>query len=104
MCLYFTPTVKFDGCFSKAGTRQTFHCGGHLLPSALTMFPNSEDWFFQQDMLHATRPGQSRCARAPQSSNVHYRPQFPTLFTDVFPIDLNADVTLVTVPIETLAS
>ena len=32
------------------------------------------------------------------------RPQFPTLFTDVFPIDVKVDVTLIIVPIETLAS
>lgn len=32
------------------------------------------------------------------------RPQFPTLFLDVFPIDPNADVTLFTVPIETFES
>lgn len=32
----------------------------------------------------------------------HFQRQFPTPFTDVFPIDLNTDVTLFTVPIETL--
>ena len=60
------PTVKFGGgsvmiwgYFSKAGIGQICLCEGlmnqatykvvleeHLLPSALTMFPNSEDWFF----------------------------------------------------------
>ncbi|XP_034562833.1 uncharacterized protein LOC117829315 [Notolabrus celidotus] len=65
----FAPTVKFGGgsvmiwgCFSKAGIGQMRLCQGRLnqatyevileenwLPSALTMFPNSEDWFFQQD-------------------------------------------------------
>ncbi len=34
----------------------------------------------------------------------HHRPQFLILFIDVFSIDLNADVTLVTVPPETQAS
>ena len=63
------PTVKFGGgsvmiwgCFSKAGIGQMRYCEGrmneatykvileeNLLPSALTMFPNSEECFFQQD-------------------------------------------------------
>uniref|UniRef100_A0AAY5L5H5 Tc1-like transposase DDE domain-containing protein n=1 Tax=Esox lucius TaxID=8010 RepID=A0AAY5L5H5_ESOLU len=66
---YLAPTVKFGGgsvtiwgCFSKAGIGQICLCEGrmnqakykvileeHLLPSALKMFPNSENWFFQQD-------------------------------------------------------
>lgn len=50
------------GCFSKAGVGQIRLCEGptnqatykvileeNLLSSALTMLPNSEDWFFQQD-------------------------------------------------------
>ena len=63
------PTVKFGGgsvmiwgCFSKAGIGQICLCEGrmnqarykvvleeNLLPFALTMFPNSEECFFQQD-------------------------------------------------------
>ncbi|KAJ8389099.1 hypothetical protein AAFF_G00123050 [Aldrovandia affinis] len=63
------PTVKFGGgsvmiwgCFTKAGIGQICLCEGrmnqttykvileeNLLPSALKMFPKSEDWFFQQD-------------------------------------------------------
>lgn len=63
------PTVKFGGgsvmiwgCFSKVGIWQIRLCEGRMiqatykvileensLPFALTMFPNSEDWFFQQD-------------------------------------------------------
>ncbi|CAJ0952605.1 unnamed protein product [Ranitomeya imitator] len=50
------------GCFSKAGTGQVNLCEGRmnqvaykvilekqLIPSAQAMFPNSEDWIFQQD-------------------------------------------------------
>ena len=50
------------GCFSKAGIGQICLCEGHMnkatykvvleenfLRSSLTMFPNSEDWFFDQD-------------------------------------------------------
>ena len=63
------PTVIFGGgsvviwgCFIKAGIRQICLCEGcmnqakykvvlgeNLLPSTLTMFPNSEEWSFQQD-------------------------------------------------------
>uniref|UniRef100_A0AAY5L2K7 Tc1-like transposase DDE domain-containing protein n=1 Tax=Esox lucius TaxID=8010 RepID=A0AAY5L2K7_ESOLU len=60
------PTVKFGGrsvmiwgCFSKAEIGQICLCEGrmnqakyreeHLLPSALTMFPNSGNCFFLQD-------------------------------------------------------
>ncbi len=69
------PTVKFGGgsvmiwgCFNKAGIRQICLCEGRMnqatqanvLPSALTMFLNSEDWFYQT-LLHASQQGQSRC-------------------------------------------
>lgn len=37
-------------------------------------------------------------------SNVCCQLQYQTLFTDVFHVDLNADVTLVALPIETAAS
>lgn len=43
-------------------------------------------------------------AQASQSSNMRCWPQFTTLFADVFPINLKAEVTLVTVPFETQAS
>ena len=66
--MYCAPTVKFGGgavmiwgCFSKAGIGQICLCEGrmnqakykvvlekNMLPSALTMFPNSEECFFQQ--------------------------------------------------------
>ncbi len=69
------PTVIFGGgsvmiwgCFNKAGIRQICLCEGRMnhatqanvLPSALTMFLNSEDWFYQT-LLHASQQGQSRC-------------------------------------------
>lgn len=43
-------------------------------------------------------------AQASQSSSMRCWPQFTTLFADVFPLNLNAEVTLVTVPFETPAS
>ncbi len=56
------------GCFRKAGMRHICLCEGHiiqatykvvleenLLPSALTMFPKSEDFFFSRTMLHTTQ-------------------------------------------------
>ncbi|KAL7836236.1 hypothetical protein AOLI_G00275200, partial [Acnodon oligacanthus] len=39
-----------------------------------------------------------------KSLNVPFHPQFPNLFTDVLPIDLNAEVPFVIAPIEKLAS
>lgn len=35
---------------------------------------------------------------------MYFSPQFPALSTDVFPTDMNAGLTLVTVPAELLAS
>ena len=78
---------------------QTFLLLGNIAKHRINVLP-------QHILLHEAVNGlfvlTNACASL--SLNKRRRPQFLTIFTEVFPIDLNADAAPVTVPIETIAS